>query len=108
MTDDLKHLWKRDSMITRKIFLTSSSELKVERDQFEIFVNRKNNEWVQKGIFLQLVVWEDSLDAMSQTRLQDEYNKAIRECDIFVMLFFTKVGKYTEEEFRTAFGQFKA
>lgn len=24
------------------------------------------------------------------------------------MLFFTKVGKYTEEEFETAFGQFKA
>ena len=45
---------------------------------------------------------------MSQTRLQDEYNKAIRECDIFVMLFSNKVGQYTEEEFETAFGQFKA
>ena len=53
-------------------------------------------------------MWEDFLDAVSQTRLQDEYNKAIRECDIFVMLFFTKVGQYTEEEFETAFGQFKA
>ncbi|MET0167379.1 MAG: hypothetical protein ABW318_20545, partial [Vicinamibacterales bacterium] len=35
-------------------------------------------------------------------------NKDIRACDVFVMLFFTKVGKYTEEEFETAFGQFKA
>ena len=44
---------------------------------------------------------------MSQTRLQDEYNSAIRTCDIFVMLFFRKVGKYTEEEFVTAYNQFK-
>ena len=53
-------------------------------------------------------MWEDFLDAVSQTRLQDEYNKKIRGCDVFVMLFCTKVGQYTEEEFETAFGQFKA
>lgn len=92
----------------KKIFLASSSELKEDREQFEIFINRKNKDWVDKGVFLELVLWEDFLDALSQTRLQDEYNKAIRDCDIFVMLFFTKVGKYTAEEFETAFGQFKA
>jgi len=91
-----------------KIFLASSAELKSDREQFEIFINRKNNQWVNRGVFLKLVIWEDFLDAMSPTRLQDEYNKAIRECDIFVMLFCTKVGKYTAEEFETAFGQFKA
>ena len=95
-------------MTTKKIFLASSSELKDDRDQFEIFINRKNKDWHAKGVFLELVMWEDFLDAMSQTRLQDEYNKAIRECDIFVMLFWTKVGKYTEEEFEHAFKQFKA
>ena len=31
-----------------------------------------------------------------------------RNVKIFVMLFCTKVGQYTEEEFETAFGQFKA
>lgn len=44
---------------------------------------------------------------MSQTRLQDEYNNAVRNSDIFVMLFWSKVGKYTLEEFETAFGRFK-
>ena len=34
--------------------------------------------------------------------------KAIRNSDIFVSLFFTKVGKYTEEEFDVAHSQFKA
>jgi internalin A len=43
---------------------------------------------------------------MSETRLQDEYNQAIHECDVFVSLFFTKTGKYTEEEFTTAYDHF--
>jgi len=95
-------------MLTKSIFLASSSELKEDRNEFEIFINRKNKDWVSKGAFLRLEIWEDFLDAMSETRLQDEYNKAVRESDIFVMLFATKVGKYTEEEFEAAFGQFKA
>jgi hypothetical protein len=95
-------------MDTKKIFLASSSELKDDRKEFEILINRKNNAWVDQGVFLQLIVWEDFLDAMSRTRLQDEYNKAIRGCDVFVMLFFTKVGLYTAEEFEIAFKQFKA
>jgi hypothetical protein len=95
-------------MQTKKIFLASSSELKEDRQAFEIAICRKNKDWVQRGVFLELVIWEDFLDAVSKTRLQDEYNKAIRECDVFVMLFWTKVGKYTEEEFETAFGQFKS
>ncbi|MDJ0582954.1 DUF4062 domain-containing protein [Crocosphaera sp.] len=81
-----------------KIFLASSSELKEDRDQFEIFINRQNKKYIKQGIFLELVIWEDFLDAMSRTRLQDEYNKAIKECDVVVSLFKTKVGQYTEEE----------
>lgn len=95
-------------MQTKKIFLASSRELKADRDEFEIFVHRKNKDWVAKGVFLELVMWEDFLDTVSQTRLQDEYNREIKRCDLFVMLFHTKVGMYTAEEFATAFGQFKA
>jgi hypothetical protein len=40
--------------------------------------------------------------------LQDEYNKAVRSCDIFVSLFKTKTGKFTEEEFDVAHQAFKA
>ena len=95
------------SPATIKIFLASSSELKEEREQFEIFIYRKCKEYNKEGIFLELVIWEDFIDAMSQTRLQDEYNKAITDCDIFVSLFFSKVGKYTEEEFLKAWETFK-
>ncbi len=95
-------------MKTIKIFLASSSELEKERDEFEIFIRRKNDNFRQDGIYLELVRWENFIDAMSQTRLQDEYNKAVADCDIFVSLFHTKVGKYTEEEFLKALETFKA
>jgi len=91
----------------KKLFLASSSELAEDRQAFEIFVNRKNKEWFDKGVFIHLEQWEDFLDAMSRTRLQDEYDKAIHDCDLFVMLFWRKVGLYTREEFETAFGQFQ-
>ncbi|MEO1004392.1 MAG: DUF4062 domain-containing protein, partial [Cyanobacteria bacterium J06638_38] len=91
-----------------KIFLASSSELKSDREQFEIFINRKNKEHIKKSIFLELVLWEDFLDAMSSTRLQDEYNKAVADCDVFVSLFHTKVGRYTESEFSKALETFKS
>jgi hypothetical protein len=91
-----------------RIFLASSAELQEDRNEFKIFINCRNKDWVQKGVFLELVVWEDFLDTVSPTRLQDEYQRAIHECDLFVMLFFTKVGRYTEEAFETAFGPFQA
>jgi hypothetical protein len=91
-----------------KIFLASSSELEQDRREFEIQINRKNKLWNNRGVFLDLQMWEDFLDAVSRTRSQDEYNRAIKECDIFIMLAGTKIGKYTAEEFETAFAQFKA
>jgi hypothetical protein len=95
-------------MQTVKIFLASSSELKDDRDKFKQFLYDKTIAWKGRGIFLEIIRWEEFLDNISQSSLQDEYNEAITEADIFVMLFFTKVGKYTEEEFETAFKQFKA
>ena len=90
-----------------EIFLASSEELKTERAEFEIFINRENKRFYDEGIFISLQIWEDGIDAMSQQRLQNEYNNIVKNCDIFICLFFTKVGKYTLEEFETAFGQFK-
>ncbi|MEF8713820.1 MAG: SUMF1/EgtB/PvdO family nonheme iron enzyme [Accumulibacter sp.] len=93
---------------TRKIFLASSQELEDDRRQFEVFIARENKSWVKQGVELELVLWEDFLDAVSRTRLQDEYLRAIGRCDIFVLLFFTKVGPYTAEEFAAAYEHFQA
>lgn len=35
-------------------------------------------------------------------RSQDNYNLEIEQCDLFVMLFYSKVGKYSLEEFELA------
>jgi hypothetical protein len=91
---------------TIKIFLASSSELRQDRDNFELYFRQQNDMFRKQGIYLEIVRWENFLDAMSETRLQNEYNEAIRNCDIFVSLFFTRTGKYTEEEFNVAHRQF--
>lgn len=91
-----------------KIFLASSAELKLDREQFEIEIYRKCKMWLDKGIFLHLEIWEDLSARMSTTRSQEEYNIMIREADLFVLLAHSKVGIYTAEEFETAFGQFKS
>ncbi len=95
-------------MQTKKIFLASSEELRADRIAFELMIGQLNQDWVPRDIFFRLVVWENFIDAMSKDGLQQEYNKAAQDCDIFVLLFFTKVGRYTAEEFEAAFGAFRA
>ncbi len=89
-----------------KIFLASSSELEEDRRELEIAIKRKNDQLIKSNIYVELIVWEDFIDVVSESRLQNEYNKSILECDIFVLLFFTKVGKFTFEEFTVAHKQF--
>ena len=89
-----------------RIFIASSWQLRKDRAVFRELILEQNNAWHEQGAFLQVVGWEYFLDAMSPTRLQDEYNNAIRDCDIFVMLYHTRVGKFTREEFEVALEQF--
>ncbi len=53
------------------------------------------------------MVWESFLDHFSEGGLQNSYNEAVKESHIFVMLYFTKVGLYTAEEFTAAFGAYE-
>jgi internalin A len=103
----LANLQPENSERTIKIFLASSLELKEDRDAFDLYFRQQNDLLKKQGIYLQIIRWENFLDAMSDTRLQNEYNQAVKDCDIFVSLFFTKTGKFTEEEFDTAHKQFK-
>ena len=95
-------------MQIKKIFLASSEELRDDRRAFELMIGRLNQQWRQRDFIFDLVVWENFIDAMSREGLQNEYNMAVEECDIFVMMFFTKVGRYTLEEFGTSFADIAA
>ena len=66
----------------------------------------ENDRMHKKGIYFEQVQWEYFLDAISTKGLQNEYNKALEECDIVVSLFFTKAGKYTVEELEKAYEKF--
>ncbi len=92
---------------TIRVFLASSSELREDRDAFELYFLQENEFSSKRGIRLKIDRWETILSAMSATRSQDEYNLAVRECDVFVCLSFTKAGKFTSEEFEVAYRQFK-
>jgi internalin A len=97
--------WAQDRVVT--IYLSSSSELASERDQFELYFRQLNDNYRKQGFYLKIVRWENAFSAMSATRTQDEYNQALRGCDVFLSLFFTKAGNYALEEFEAAHEQFK-
>jgi hypothetical protein len=99
---------KPPAMRTIKIFLASSNELEADRQAFKLEIGSKNNSLKDMGVFLYLDIWEDLSTMMSQTRSQDEYNKQIGAADLFVLLAWNKVGKYTEEEFDVAYRLFKS
>jgi hypothetical protein len=90
------------------IFLASSNELKPERERFELEIYRKCKAWFDEGIFLHLDIWEDMSTRLSLTGSQSEYNTFVKAADLFVFLAYSKVGMYTGEEFKEAFGQFEA
>lgn len=91
---------------TYSIFLASSFELRDERQQFEISIRRLMKRYEKKNVVLNLEIWEDMDDAFNTTCKQEDYNEYLRKCQIFVMLFWTKVGKYTREEFDLAYQLF--
>ncbi|MFK7771976.1 MAG: hypothetical protein AB8F94_07545 [Saprospiraceae bacterium] len=94
-------------MCTFKIFIASSAELSKERKEFREFIATENDRLNDEGIYFKIIQWEYFLDAISKSRLQDEYNKAINSCDIFISLFYSKAGKYTIEEFNFALNRFQ-
>jgi hypothetical protein len=94
-------------METTRIFIASSSELSQDRKDFHEFLAIENDRLHKKGVYLELDQWEHFLDAVSPTRLQDEYNKRVKNAHILICLFYTKAGKYTIEEFDIALNQFK-
>lgn len=92
-----------------KIFLASSAELSMERKEIALMISRLNNAWVEKDLYLELVIWEDLLHSFrgGGERIQDYFNREMLKCDIVMVLFFKKVGQFTEEEFKLAYDHLK-
>ena len=88
------------------VFLASSEELVDDRIGIGDFFRELNNILVlreeSRGEFLKLIKWEWGSHAIAPTRKQDEYNELLREADLCLLLFCTKLGEYTLEEFNAA------
>ncbi|WP_157373244.1 hypothetical protein [Algoriphagus terrigena] len=89
-------------MLTYSIFLASSNELLFEREKFEIFIARRNEIYKTRNVRLELKIWETVSEELGAGRKQNEYNSILKTADVVIVLFWTKVGMYTEEEYRNA------
>lgn len=101
----LKEIASPKSKIFR-VFLASSNELLGEREKIELALGRKNKLLREKGIIVELLIWEDGKHIGKSLRSQNNYNLEVKECDLFTMLFYSKVGKYSSEEFELAHSLF--
>jgi len=92
---------------TLNVFLASSNELARERIAIGELVRRKNDVWRAEGKpYIQLQIWEASSDAISLNRTQEQYNKLITTVDVFILLCWKSLGKYSREEFEQAHVRF--
>lgn len=85
-----------------KVFIASSEELQPERERFDTLFNHLNNIFERRGIMLLPVKWEFLDASMGEEHKQEEYNRAIRECDLCVVMFWQKFGTFTDTELRVA------
>jgi hypothetical protein len=89
-----------------KLFIASSAELDGDKILFDVFFNNKNKDYRDRYVSFDHRTWKDFLSSITLTRLQDKYNEYIRDCDIVVLFFHTRIGQYTLEEFEVAHRQF--
>lgn len=89
-----------------KVFLASSEELANERKEIADLVLNLNEIYSDKDIAIKLIKWEYLGKTYNGVRKQEEYNQAVRSCDIFLGLFYTKAGEFTVEEFDIAIDQY--
>lgn len=92
-----------------KIFLGSSIvEFERERQDIENFLYRISRDFEKRyNVSIEPLLCENFDDAYTKIRKQEEYNKIVRESDMCVFIFFTKVGEYTHEEFEVARKKFE-
>ena len=90
-------------MTTIKTFLASSEELKPERLVIAELVTKLNYVWAEYDVSIRLVKWEYLDSSMGAQHKQEDYNDHLRQCDMCVVLYWTKFGMYTEIELETAY-----
>ena len=92
-------------MKTIKIFLASSEELKDERKELADLVEHLNFTLGKQDMNIQLVKWEYLDSSMGPLHKQEEYNRELRDCELCMVLYWTRFGMYTKTELDTAYSE---
>ena len=86
-----------------KIFLASSiDDLKFDRIEIGNFFRKLNDIYLDNGIHFSLIMCEDYDNTIMKGGKQTAYDAEIRDSELCLFLFFTKVGEYTKHEFEVA------
>lgn len=82
-----------------KIFLGSSFRLSKFRNRIGAYVHQASTAWLNQGIWLKLLIWEDYPSYYAGTSKQHEYTRELTlRSDLAVFLFSDRVGMYTQQE----------
>lgn len=95
-------------MKTIKVFIASSDELHLERLEFTDMIMQLNRVFKTRGFEIEPVKWEWHDASMNRERKQTEYNNALKQCELCLVLYWNKKGEYTEEELNTAYNELKS
>ena len=90
-------------MASIKIFIASSAEVKDERDRAVLVIEHLNES--HKHLELKAVEWEYSTVPGSQPgfkNIQGAINPRLEESQLAVFILYSKIGKYTREEYEYA------
>ena len=85
-----------------KLFLGSSYELEPDRARIGDLIRWLNDAYEKRFIHLHLIKWEDIDSYYNQVSKQQQYDEQIRQCDLFVGLFWHRAGKHTLHEVEVA------
>src|SRR5262249_45349297 len=55
--------WASKDLRILRIFLASASDLRGDRDAFDLYFRQQNDQMRRKGVYLEIVRWETFLDA---------------------------------------------
>ncbi len=88
-----------------KIFIGSSiDELSDERKSLVSFISHLNNKYVDKGIYIEPYICEETSSRMTSNGSQTTHDQYIeREADATIFMFFKKAGQYTLHELELAY-----
>lgn len=95
-------------MTTKKIFIASSAELKLERMELVDLIMDLDLEWKELGIRFESELWESIDSSMRAKRKEDEYIEKLKECNVCLVLFWKTLGQYTVEELNIAISEMQA